>query len=214
MVEPSEAHEQHEHLEHTAHGGGHGSGNKRIAILIAVLAALLAIVESGGKAAQTEQLVKNLDASDTYAFFQAKTIRKALMLNAAELAEALAPPAGQPAAGDSRLATQVATWKREAARLDSDPEKGEGRKELLEKAKHLTTERDEAALQLHNFEYGSAALQLAIVLASASVITGMPVLTLGAVGLGALGTTLGGLGWFAPHLLHDLTSGGGGHGGH
>jgi hypothetical protein len=42
------------------------------------------------------------------------------------------------------------------------------------------------------------------VLASASVITGMPALALVAVGLGGLGTVLGGLGWFAPEALHHL----------
>jgi len=211
-MEAHEATEHHEHLEHTAHGGGHGSGNKRIAIIIAVLAALLAIVESGGKSAQTEQLAKNIDVSDTYAFYQAKTIRKALMQNAADIVDTITPESLSPAKA-AKIAEAQANWKKEVARLDSDPEHKEGRKELLDKAKALSAERDHAALAYHNFEYGSAALQLGIVLASASVITGMPVLAGIAVGLGAIGTALGGLGWFAPELLHHLTAGGGEHGG-
>lgn len=204
-MEAHEAHEQHEHLEHTAHGHGSGSG-KRIAILISILAALLAIVESGGKSAQTEQLARNIDVSDTYAFYQAKTIRKAVMQNAADMIDLVAPE-GQSPAKAAKVADAVANWKKEMGRLDSDPERKEGRKELLERAKTLAVDRDRAAMAYHNFEYGSAALQLGIVLASASVITSMPVLAAAAAGLGVIGVGFGGLGWFAPELLHTLLHG-------
>jgi len=212
MMKPDEATEQHEHLEHTAHGEKHGSGNRRIAILIAVLAAILALVESGGKAKQTEQLTKNIDASDTYAFYQAKTIRSTVLRTSSTLVETVIDDNLSPER-KARLDKTLAEWKETAERYDSDPKNGEGRKELLEKAKRLTLERDEAAAAYHNFEYGAAALQLSIVLASASVITAMPALAAGAIGLGLIGTTLAGLGWFEPHLLHSLLSGGDDHGG-
>ena len=214
-MEAAEATEQHEHLQHTAHGGEHGGG-KRIAILIAILAAILAIVESGGKAKQTEQLAKNIDASDTYSFYQAKTIRSTVLRTSSAMVEAVVPEA-LPDARKAQVTATLAKWKEDAERYDSDPKGGEGRKELLEKAKRLTAERDEAAMAYHNFEYGAAALQLSIVLASASVITAMPVLATGSVVLGGVGTALGLAGWFAPDALHHLLSGGdhgGGHDGH
>ncbi len=204
-MKPDEAAEHHEHLEHAAHGGGSG---KRIAILIAVLAAILAIVESGGKAKQTEQLAKNIDASDTYAFYQAKTIRSTVLRTSSALVESVVPET-LPPERKAKVDKTLADWKDAADRYDSDPKSGEGRKELIEKAKHLTAEREEAAMAYHNFEYGAAALQLSIVLASASVITAMPVLAGVSIGLGAVGTALGAAGWFAPDALHHLLSGGG-----
>ena len=59
--------------------GGHGhvdSSNKKIALLVAVLAALLAISEMGGKSSQTNALSSHIDASNLWTFFQAKTIRQ------------------------------------------------------------------------------------------------------------------------------------------
>jgi hypothetical protein len=54
----------------------------------------------------------------------------------------------------------------------------------------------------HHFESSSAAFQVAIVLASASIITAVPALALGAVGLGLAGAALAGVGFFAPELIH------------
>ena len=59
--------------------GGHGhveGSNKKIALLVAVLAALLAISEMGGKSSQTKALSSHIDASNLWTFFQAKTIRQ------------------------------------------------------------------------------------------------------------------------------------------
>ena len=59
--------------------GGHGhveGSNKKIALLVAVLAAFLAISEMGGKSSQTEVLTQHVEASNLWTFFQAKTIRQ------------------------------------------------------------------------------------------------------------------------------------------
>jgi len=68
-----EAHEQIEHVEHAGHIAGN---NKRIALLIAVIALFLAFSETLGKSANTEAITLNIKASDTWNFFQAKTIRR------------------------------------------------------------------------------------------------------------------------------------------
>ena len=79
--------EVHEHIEHAGHGDGHAVGvNRRLALLIAVLAAALAIAEAAGKAAQTEALSAKVEASDLWAFYQAKTIRQTTVRTAAEAA--------------------------------------------------------------------------------------------------------------------------------
>ena len=66
-----EALEVKEKIEEVAEGQeGSRSTNLRIGLLIAALAALLALLEAGGKAAQTEAINANLQASDLWAFFQ------------------------------------------------------------------------------------------------------------------------------------------------
>ena len=61
-------------------------GNKRIALLIALLALMLAFSEIGGKNAEQEAVAKNIEASNLWAFFQAKTIRGTTVRTAAEAA--------------------------------------------------------------------------------------------------------------------------------
>src|SRR5262245_66690351 len=71
--------------------GGHGPidpSNKRIALLVAVLAAFLAVSEMGGKSAQTEVLTQHVEATNMWTFFQAKTVRQTVVRTAAEELEA------------------------------------------------------------------------------------------------------------------------------
>ncbi|RAU23974.1 hypothetical protein CU669_02595 [Paramagnetospirillum kuznetsovii] len=199
-----EAHETHETIHHTAHHGhGHGndhdegktSRNKKIAVLISVLAMLLAIIEAGGKSAQNTSLAANIHANDLWAFYQAKHIRSTMLRTSADALELSAP-------ASEAVTKKVADWRATAQRYDSEPESGEGRKELAAKAKAEEAHRDYALSAYHLFEYGAAALQIAIVLASASVVTGMLVLSFVAGGLGAVGIAFGLLGWLAPTLIH------------
>ncbi len=76
------AHENLEHAEHAEHAS-HG-GNKKIALLIAVLALFLAFSETLGKSAQTSAITYNVATNDLWAFFQAKTIRMTVLSTAAE----------------------------------------------------------------------------------------------------------------------------------
>ena len=66
------------------HGADHGGGNKGIALLISVLALVLAFSETLGKSAQTAGLAYNIEASNLWAFFQAKTVRQTVLRTAAE----------------------------------------------------------------------------------------------------------------------------------
>lgn len=197
--------ETHEKIHEAGHGHEHGHGGrppnaKRIAILISLLAALLAIFEMGGKSAQNTSIIANIEAANLWSFFQAKTIRMTLVRTQAE-AWAIAPP--QSGAEPAPLVeNQIQKWQAAAARYDSEPETGEGRKELAQKAKAAEEKRDQALAAYHVFEYSAAALQLAIVLASAAIVTGTMALAWAATGLGLVGTLLGLLGWLAPTLLH------------
>ncbi len=178
---------------------GHGPhiepNNKRIALLIAVLALVLAFSETLGKAAQTAALTHNIEAANLWSFFQAKTIRMTTLRTAGEALEAqgnLSEPVRQ----------QIAKWKSTAARYDSEPDTGEGRKELAARAKALEVKRDYAMAAYHHYELSSALVQIAIVLSSAMIITGISLLGWVSVGLGVLGIIASGIGLFAPTAVH------------
>ncbi|UWU77262.1 DUF4337 domain-containing protein [Bradyrhizobium huanghuaihaiense] len=192
------AHESMEHAEHAEHASG---SNKKIALLIAVLALFLAISETLGKGAQTESISKNVEAANLWAFFQAKTIRRTVVLTASEQGK-LTLAGTTDDALKPVVQKQVDDWTKTAARYRSEPETGEGTEQLAEKAKHAEHERDEATAKYHHFELASAAFQIGIVLASATIITGMIALAYvgGVLTLAGLLMTALGLWW--PHLVH------------
>ena len=193
----SEAHEHMEHAEHAEHASGE---NKKIAMLIAVLALFLSFSETLGKSAQTEAMDANVKSADTWAFFQAKTIRRTQVLTAATTLKLQAGSAADPQA-KAAIDKQIDDWEKLAATYDSDPKSGEGRKELMEHAKAREEERDLALAKYHNYELASAAFQVGIVLASATLITGILQLAWFSGALGAIGLLMLLLGLFAPNVL-------------
>ena len=191
----SEVTEHMEHAEHAQH-----AENKKIALLIAILALFLSFSETLGKSAQTEAIDANVKSSDTWNFFQAKDIRKTTLLTAAEQTKLLGAGLTDPAA-KAALDKQIAAWRKTADRYESDPTSGTGRKELAEQAKEQEKDRDLAMAKYHHYEIASGAFQIGIVLASATVITGMVALAWIAGALGIIGLALLGLGIFAPYAV-------------
>jgi len=183
------------------HGGDHGGeGHKGVALLIAVLALFLAIAETGAKSAQTEALAKNVEAANLWAFFQARSIRQTTVRTAAEQAAlGLGAATEEQKAGIQR---QIDNWRGAANRWETEPETGEGRRELMARARAAEAKRDTASAAYHNYEIGSAAFQVAIVLASASIITGVTLLAFIGGGLGVVGLVLTGFAFWAPNALH------------
>ncbi|MDB5589778.1 DUF4337 domain-containing protein [Enterovirga sp.] len=185
-------------------GHGHGmteGSNKKVALLISVLALFLALGETLAKSAQTSALADNIEASNLWAFFQAKTVRMTVVRTAAESAELQRGTAPEGAA-EEVYRKRVDNWTKTAARWDSEPETGEGRKELSARAKQAETRSATALAKYHHFELGSAAFQIAIVLASAMLITGVAALAWAGVALGVLGIGMVAIGLFAPHAVH------------
>ena len=192
------AHESMEHAEHAEHASG---SNKKIALLIAVLALFLAISETLGKGAQTESISKNVEASNLWAFFQAKSIRRTVVQTMADQGKLILGAASDEA-NKVAVQKQIEDWQKTAARYRSEPETGEGTEQLAEKAKHAEHERDEATAKYHHFELASAAFQIGIVLASATIITGMIALAYVAGALTLAGILMTALGLWMPHLVH------------
>jgi hypothetical protein len=175
--------------------------NKKIALLISILALVLAFSETLAKSAQTAALSYNIEASNLWSFFQSKTVRMTTLRTAAESAE-LELKQASSSAKKELIQDRIEGWKKTAARYESEPETQEGRKELAERAKLAEKKRAYSMAAYHHYELASGALQIAIVLASAEIITGVAVLTWLAGGLGIVGMVFCLIGFFAPMSVH------------
>ena len=178
-----EAHEATESVEH--HGHGDGGFKSRAALLVSVLAMVLAIASLGGSNAAKDATQENISA---YNFYQAKSIRQtAYKVAADELEITLAKDDKLSPASKELITKKLEAYRKNIERYESEPETGEGKKELMARAKHHEAERDLALKRDPWFDYAEASLQIGIVLASVAIITSTPVLLMGSLGLGLVG---------------------------
>ena len=181
-----------EHLEHAARhtgGGGHGGGGHGgdeaevrrthlLAMLVAVLAAALALAEIEVRATQTEAIHRSVMVSDSWNWYQARSMKGAVVDGTLAVIAALPPT---PA-----TAKETAALRARSAKIESDPKKGTGKEQLLALAQRQEKERDHATHRMHLFELAAAGLQIALVLASASAITRRNSLAFAAMALGGV----------------------------
>lgn len=144
---------------------------KGVAVYIAILAAVLAIASLGGSNAAKQMVNANVQASDTFAFYQGKAVRQTEYQLAARMLElSVLPRPDLTAEQRADIEREIATYRATITRYESDPQSGEGKKELLAKARALEADRDLAARQDPYFDAAEALLQLAIVLASVATV--------------------------------------------
>ncbi|MEZ5898661.1 MAG: DUF4337 domain-containing protein [Hyphomicrobiaceae bacterium] len=168
---------------------------KYIGVYIGILAVMLAICSMGGDNAAKDATIKNIEAANTWAFFQAKNARRqALRLQADDLELRLAMETSMSEDLRKKVTERIADYKAQDAKLTSDKERMEGLDELWQKGKALEKERDDALKRDPYFDYGQALLQIAIVLASVAIISGGNFLLFVSMTIGALGllSTIGG----------------------
>lgn len=159
----------------------------RCAMLVSILAMVLAIASLGGNNASKESTMHNILAANAFAFYQAKNIRQTdYKIAADDIQVQLAQDKLSPAA-KAILEKKLEDYKKTIARYESEPETGDGKKELMAKAKEHEHERDHALQQDPWFDYAEALLQIAIVLTSVAILTGAQVLFWVPAGLGILG---------------------------
>jgi hypothetical protein len=136
---------------------------RAVGLIIAAIAVILAIVSSAGHATQNEQILAHVDASDQYAFYQAKKERNlALQLQVDSVRVGLdrLSPAGQVQAGQL-LNGYVADQSRLGA---------EG-KEIQSKGDELMREAARLGRKSKVLDLGEIALQISIVLCSITILT-------------------------------------------
>ena len=126
--------------------------------VIVVFAAFLAINTYMGNGNSGRILNDTIEANNTWAFYQAKSIKGTL----AEMAldDAMA----------RRDANKVAALSKKIARYESDPVTGEGKKELMAKARGLEADRAVAKQRSPWYTFAGSLFQIAIVLLSASIL--------------------------------------------
>jgi len=165
--------------------------DRLIAVYIGVLAVILAVAGVGGGNATKDATARNIEAANTWAFFQAKNIRRhEIRLMISEFEVLLATQPAMPEAARAMIDERMTKLRADEARYTSEPDTGEGTKELSVRAKDLEQQRDLAMSKDPYFDYGQALLQIAIVLASVAIITGGNALLVLSGLLSALGTLL------------------------
>ena len=126
--------------------------------VITVLAALLAINTLMGGSNSSKVLNNTIDANNTWAFYQAKSIKQTL----AEMAyDDAARAKDQP---------KMQALQAKIDRYESDPKTGEGKRELMAKARGLEDERSIAKQRGPWYTYAGSLFQIAIVLLTASIL--------------------------------------------
>lgn len=200
-----EAHEVGETVEEAAHEEHLERADtfrKRTAVFVGVLGMLMAVASLGGESSMKETINANIRASDTYSFYQARNIRQTGYQIAADELDALikATPSLSPESHDA-LSKKIEDYRAIAKRYESDPEKGEGKKELLVKANKYEEERDVAQRKDINFDFSRALYEIAIVLASVSIVAASRALVWLCAGIAVIATILSVNGFL---LLFDL----------
>ncbi len=150
------------------------------ALAISVLAALLALASAGADKCSGIIVNSNIQASDLWAFYQAKSTRQQLHVAAAEALETeIAAHASliDPAA-KAKVTESIEKRRATAARYDDEPDpkapddplRGDGKKQLMARARAQEARRDLAAAQGRSFRFSAILLQIAIVLGSVAIL--------------------------------------------
>ena len=159
-----------------------------ISVYIGVVAVALAICAMGGGNATKDSTRYNIEATNGWAFFQAKNLRRnALVLSLDELELALKANPSFPAEAKALYEEKIKTRKADIARLTSDPVAKEGLDEIWKKNKSLEEQRDFSRRRDPYFDYGQAFLQIAIVIASVALISSGNILLIFSAVCGLLG---------------------------
>jgi hypothetical protein len=140
---------------------------KRVALTTAIYAVLLAITALGGNNAMKEMLLASQQSSDQWAFYQGKVIREHLYrsqklrleIDLVERSDRTRPEVKE------RLETLLKTVTEEEARFNAE------KKEIEQEAKRLEHERDLNRKKDPYFDFAEVLLQIAIVMASVSILS-------------------------------------------
>ena len=155
---------------------------KRAAVTIAILAVVLAVVGNKGDNAKTDAIIKTNEAANQYAWYQAKSIKSAIASSEHEMLTLLAPAqigAADIAKISAELKAKVEKYEKEQPEIQAKAEEAKKDAEIGSKINDRC-------------DHGSLALQIAIVIASVSILARSQAFWIGSIILGLLGIGIGG----------------------
>ena len=170
------AHEEAEEHVHEAHS----LFDKTVAGSMAIIAALLAVVSVGGQHYNTEELLKQQQSSDQWAFSQAKDIRR----YSAEVARDLLGTVKADPAAVSRYVQDASKYKKQ-------------HDEIQDQAKDLEKESHRSGEKANKFHFGEIFLEIAIVFSSLSILMKAKPLYLAGVASALIGVVISLTAWWA-----------------
>ena len=124
-------------------------------LVIVVMALFLAVTTYFANSFSGAVLKNMLKATDTYAFYQSKSIKQAIAEGQLQ---------------DTKDPKRIRELSAKIERYESDPAKGEGKRELLAKAQAFEAARDDASKHSPWLTFAAMIFQLSIVLLSASIL--------------------------------------------
>jgi hypothetical protein len=141
--------------------------SRRVALTTAVYAVVLAIASLGGNNAMKEMLLAQQEASNQWAYYQAKVIREHLNRGSRLMLEAqLAEPSRLAGPERQKYEALLRSFTDEETRLNAD------KKEIEPRARAHEAERDRNQAKDPYFDYAEVLLQIAIVCSSVSILAG------------------------------------------
>lgn len=146
-------HEAAEHREKTQER----KFRDRASVLVGIFAVLLAIIHTAAASAQRESMLSSIEASDNFAYMQAKIVRQTVLLSASRI----------PGLESETRAAELG----EATRLRQPDKSGHGIGQLQAEGSRQRQVSRERAIASEGYEFGETALQVAIVLLSIAMIT-------------------------------------------
>jgi Domain of unknown function (DUF4337) len=168
-------------------------------ITITVFAMVLSVATMLGGKNATRIMETNIEVTNSWAFYQAKSIKQNLYYVDLEDTKAQLEDATTPANVKKILSERAIRYQQVINTLEDDPS-GNGKKQIMAEARKLEAERDSAKKRSPLFGLSSTAFQIAIVL-STTAILGANILLWGssiAVGLVGLALLADGIWYFYP----------------
>jgi hypothetical protein len=189
----SHGHAEHDDTSHDAQTAAHERNSRMAALLVAVLAAALAVTEQGAKHAEIRVEESSIFAADAWAQYQAKSTRSTM---SKEFASLIGVMDIRDAELTDRRKELLDELKQAQERFENDPQ--DGKYVVAKRARAFEVQRELALEQTHSYHNGAAAMELGIVLATASAIIRAKLLILMALGIGVAGFVFAILGLVAP----------------
>jgi hypothetical protein len=190
------SHGTEEHLEHAEHAQHpvHDPFYRQVAMTMAIVAALLACVTMLSHREHTETLrlqneatIHHTQASDQWAYYQAKKEREYNYDVSSEILKAVAAKSEN----SKNLLSKADDWQEKVQKYQK--ETGEIEKtarELTEQAKKLQEENEHAHHRADRYDLGELGIELSLVLCSLAVLTKRARFWHVGIGIGVLGAAV------------------------